>query len=97
MTSSWQVEVSLSTAAWARSGSAIRASHSFGSRFETSTVAALWWFQFLVDLNHLDGSEYSEMLLPTVWSTSSGCGYSYHRHATPDFETRPSWLYWPGT
>jgi hypothetical protein len=29
-------------------------------------------FQFLVDLNHLDGPEYSEMLLPAVWYTGSG-------------------------
>jgi hypothetical protein len=39
--SSWQVEVSRSTADWARSGSVIRASHSLGSRFEVTMVACL--------------------------------------------------------
>jgi hypothetical protein len=41
MISSWAVETSRSTADWARSGSAIMASHSLGSRFEVSMVAVL--------------------------------------------------------
>jgi hypothetical protein len=41
MMSSWAVETSRSTADWARSGSAIMASHSLGSRFEVMMVAFL--------------------------------------------------------
>jgi len=40
MMSSWAVETSRSTADWARSGSAIMASHSLGSRFEVTCVLA---------------------------------------------------------
>ena len=43
MTSSWQVLTRRSTADCARSGSVMRASHSFGSRLEVTAVAVLWW------------------------------------------------------
>ena len=43
MTSSHAALLSRSTADWARSGSAMTASHSLGSRFDVSTVAAWWW------------------------------------------------------
>ena len=43
MTSSQAALFRRSTADWARSGSAMTASHSTGSLFEVSTVAAEWW------------------------------------------------------
>ena len=43
MTSSWQVLTRRSTADWARSGSAIRASHSAGSRLEAEVVDDQQW------------------------------------------------------
>jgi hypothetical protein len=41
MMSSWQLEVSRSTADWARSWSCMRASHSSGVRLEVTMVAFL--------------------------------------------------------
>ena len=43
MMSSWQVEVSRSTADWASSWSFMRASHSSGVRLEATMVAFLPW------------------------------------------------------
>ncbi len=42
MMSSHAALFSRSTADWASSGSAMTASHSLGSRFDVSTVAAAW-------------------------------------------------------
>ena len=46
--SSWQVEVSLSMADWARSGSVMSGSHSLASRLDVTTVEALRWRSVMI-------------------------------------------------